>query len=656
MLLGRLGEAGFLILPAGIIKKEERSVKRLLCFLLAACLLLFAGCRPADVLSSALPAPGLPSPSPLPSPDGAQTAEPQGPSGAENTPAPSPSSGPPAQTPIAPQTPADSELVRVADYIPTIRQELHYATTGNYTQTKIYDFTDAYLRYGTIKKLQQACNALAEQGLGLKIWDGFRPVAAQARLWELCPDPTYVSHPVTGNRTHCRGNTVDVTLVDLATGEELPMPTGYDDFTAAADRDYSDCSPEAAANAQLLETTMESCGFRPYFNEWWHFTDTTDYPVEEFFDPAVPTLWIANCDEFISLRQSPGGAVLLRIPKGGTVKLRRWEGKYAFVRYGGQEGYVLTNYILPKEESYLSDCLETVVPTSSYSYEQLLADLSALKERHPGAVTAGSIGLTELGREIPVLCIGDPDNAEYHVLLQGAIHGREHLTAWLLMALADYWLDHGILGYGSICYHIIPMANPDGVTISQTAALGSEQQAIYQSDRENGYTAGSPSEYAAQWKANGKGVDINRNFPAGWELIESRSAPSSQQYRGSAPFSSREAAALRDYTLRFDFDATISYHATGSLIYYEYGSRQEANALSLSLGQAVSEVTGYELIDSSGVDGAGYKDWAIDELGIPSLTIEVGCEEAALAEREIASIFVRSQRVLPAIAQWLQRA
>ena len=308
------------------------------------------------------------------------------------------------------------------------------------------------------------------------------------------------------------------------------------------------------------------------------------------------------------------------------------------MRYGGQEGYVLTNYILPKEESYLSDCLETVVPTSSYSYEQLLADLSALKELHPGAVTAGSIGLTELGREIPVLCIGDPGNAEYHVLLQGAIHGREHLTAWLLMALADYWLDHGILGYGSICYHIIPMANPDGVTISQTAALGSEQQAIYQSDRENGYTAGSPNEYAAQWKANGKGVDINRNFPAGWELIESRSAPSSQQYRGRRAISEWEAAALRDYTLRFDFDATISYHATGSLIYYEYGSRQEANALSLSLGQAVSEVTGYELIDSSGVDGAGYKDWAIDELGIPSLTIEVGCEEAALAEREIASI------------------
>ena len=65
-------------------------------------------------------------------------------------------------------------------------------------------------------------------------------------------------------------------------------------------------------------------------------------------------------------------------------------------------------------------------------------------------------------------------NAQHHVLLQGAIHGREHLTAWLLMALADYWLDHGILGYGDVCYHIIPMINPDGVTLSQTQSLSSE--------------------------------------------------------------------------------------------------------------------------------------------------------------------------------------
>lgn len=183
--------------------------------------------------------------------------------------------------------PDDEDFVRIIDYIPTARVELAYATVNNFTGCQIYDFTDAYLRYGTVKKLVEASEELAEQGIGLIIWDGFRPVAAQAKLWEICPDPSFVSHPVTGKRTHCRGNTVDISLYDLETGEDLPVPTGYDNFTAYADRDYNDCSEDAAANARLLEQTMEKYGFTPYFAEWWHFTDTVDYPVDEFFNLAI---------------------------------------------------------------------------------------------------------------------------------------------------------------------------------------------------------------------------------------------------------------------------------------------------------------------------------------------------------------------------------
>lgn len=164
--------------------------------------------------------------------------------------------------------PDKEELVRVQDYIPEIRQALAYATVNNFSGQRIYDFTDAYLRYGTVEKLALVCQELAEQGIGLKIWDGFRPVAAQAKLWEICPDATFVSHPITGYRAHCRGNAVDVTMVDLETGKELPVPTGFDNFTVYADRDYSDCSKEAARNAMLLEETMEKYGFTPYFAEW----------------------------------------------------------------------------------------------------------------------------------------------------------------------------------------------------------------------------------------------------------------------------------------------------------------------------------------------------------------------------------------------------
>ncbi|MDO5545286.1 MAG: M15 family metallopeptidase [Eubacteriales bacterium] len=190
---------------------------------------------------------------------------------------------------ILPETtvpePAPEDLVRVADYIPGIYQELMYATDQNFTGQVIYDFSDAYLRYGTVKKLAAVCEDLAELELSIKIWDGFRPVSAQFRLWEVCPDPAFVANPQKGYSSHSRGNTVDVTLVGKD-GTELEMPTGFDNFTARADRDYSDCTEAAAAHAELLEILMEKHGFKGYSAEWWHFSDTEEYPVEENFSPA----------------------------------------------------------------------------------------------------------------------------------------------------------------------------------------------------------------------------------------------------------------------------------------------------------------------------------------------------------------------------------
>lgn len=194
---------------------------------------------------------------------------------------------------IAPTEPAllpepeDGELVRIIDYLPSVREELAYASEENFTGQQIYDFYNAYLRYGTVKKLAAASAELEEMGLGILIWDGFRPVSAQAALWDICPDARYVSHPVTGTRAHCRGNAVDLTLVDLETGEKLEMPTGFDDFSALADRNYSDCSDAAAENARLLEDIMKKHGFKPYSAEWWHYTDTVSYPVAEDFEPPV---------------------------------------------------------------------------------------------------------------------------------------------------------------------------------------------------------------------------------------------------------------------------------------------------------------------------------------------------------------------------------
>lgn len=185
---------------------------------------------------------------------------------------------------LPPEPESDEVFVRVLDYIPTAVQELRYATEDNFTGQVIYPFQDAYLRYGTVRKLKLVSEDLAELGLYIKIWDGFRPVSAQFTLWKVYPDPTYVANPNTGYSSHSRGNTIDLTLVD-ENGVELEMPTGFDDFSAKADRNYFDCTEAAANNAQLLEILMEKHGFVGYAGEWWHYSDTTSYLVENVFEP-----------------------------------------------------------------------------------------------------------------------------------------------------------------------------------------------------------------------------------------------------------------------------------------------------------------------------------------------------------------------------------
>lgn len=192
-------------------------------------------------------------------------------------------SEPPAQTQSLAE-PDVNEYVKIRDYIPDIVIDLKYATEDNFTGQVIYDFNEAYLHYGTVLKLMKVQEQLREQGYGLKIWDAYRPFYAQERLWEIYPNPTYVADPAKGRRGHNLGNTVDITLVYLD-GLEVPMPTGFDDFSTRADRDYSEIEEDLAANAMLLQETMYANGFTGYKGEWWDFTDTEFYADMEDFVP-----------------------------------------------------------------------------------------------------------------------------------------------------------------------------------------------------------------------------------------------------------------------------------------------------------------------------------------------------------------------------------
>lgn len=173
----------------------------------------------------------------------------------------------------------EAQLIDVHAVIPQIQVELKYATPDNFTGQIIYPFHNCLLLEETIAQLCKVQAVLEPMGLGLKIWDGFRPISAQWKFWELVPDPTYVYDPRKGGR-HPRGTAVDLTLISKE-GTELPMPSAFDDFSEKAHKDYKGATAEETANRELLRSVMEEHGFVGDKHEWWHFDliGWEDYPV-----------------------------------------------------------------------------------------------------------------------------------------------------------------------------------------------------------------------------------------------------------------------------------------------------------------------------------------------------------------------------------------
>lgn len=180
----------------------------------------------------------------------------------------------------------DNTLIDIHELNPRILLDIKYATADNFVGKAVYGTAHAYLCEPVAHKLDRVQQYLEKQGLGLKVWDAYRPVRVQRELWAIVPDERYVAHPDKGSN-HNRGAAVDVTLVDAA-GNELSMPTGFDDFTERAHHTYQDLNPEQIKNRAFLCDTMIAYGFKPLETEWWHFNDNDahlyawlDIPFEE---------------------------------------------------------------------------------------------------------------------------------------------------------------------------------------------------------------------------------------------------------------------------------------------------------------------------------------------------------------------------------------
>lgn len=299
--------------------------------------------------------------------------------------------------------------------------------------------------------------------------------------------------------------------------------------------------------------------------------------------------------------------------------------------------------------------------SSLYTYGEFQRDMAALQKNAGAALRVDEIGQTVDGNKLYDFRVGNP-SAERHLLVFGGIHAREYITAQLVMRqLVQLLSDQSTNGsYENIAVrellsnteiHFIPMANPDGIGISQLGLEGLRTEAVRETVRQIAEKDGKAltESYLRQWKSNANGVDLNRNFDARWESYNDHLGhASADHYKGTAPECELESKALADLTRQFQFDATLSYHTQGEVIYWNFGQEGELKNMSLLLANRVSELTGYRLDGNfQALDTAGYKDWAISKLGIPSLTIEAGHGGNPVDPAQMDEIWRENRDVVP---------
>ncbi|MFC6996535.1 M15 family metallopeptidase [Rufibacter roseus] len=172
------------------------------------------------------------------------------------------------------------ELVELKSYIPSLVLDIKYATSDNLVKEPVYKLATAYARKPVADALKKIQAELKPLGLGLKIYDGYRPYKVTEIFFRKVKKKAYVANPKDGSR-HNRGCAVDLTLIDLKTGKELEMPTPYDATVVQSHPNYPHVTAEAKKNRALLIKVMERNGFKVFHTEWWHydFNDWKSYPL-----------------------------------------------------------------------------------------------------------------------------------------------------------------------------------------------------------------------------------------------------------------------------------------------------------------------------------------------------------------------------------------
>ncbi len=316
-----------------------------------------------------------------------------------------------------------------------------------------------------------------------------------------------------------------------------------------------------------------------------------------------------------------------------------------------------------------------VVDTSveQYTYEMMEEDLRELCERYPDLARMASAGKSADGRELWVLDIGKKRAAK-QIFISAGIHGRESLTPMLAMKMAEYALVNyytegedgvALADVAEDClFRLVPMVNPDGVAISQMGMDGirsEELKALVASiyDADNTYqsyrdTYENREEYLKRWKANARGVDLNRNFPIVYwsEMKTGIGHPSSQKYKGPSAGSEPETQAVMKLLQELSAPAcVISLHSQGEILYWDCGQEGSVREENQKLAEKLSQLTGYAPVNRFTNPDATLDDWATLEQGVPAVTVETGKGSVPLPREQFDEIWNRTKDLWKVLAE-----
>lgn len=255
------------------------------------------------------------------------------------------------------------------------------------------------------------------------------------------------------------------------------------------------------------------------------------------------------------------------------------------------------------------------------------------------------IGESVLGK--PIYSVSFDFGKKECVLFQGAIHAREHITCDLLVKMifevSLNFEKYEKLQTPNIIF--VPLANPDGADIVVHGISKIKNLKV----RKFLKKINNNSLNFSLFKANANGVDLNTNFDARWGTgKENVFHPSTEGFVGPFPMSEPCTKALELLTRKVKPVFTVSYHSKGEVIYHDFFCKKEHQKRDKKVAKIVARATGYKLASSQNSSSGGFKDWCIQNFGIPAVTIEVGSERLShpIGEKHLKGIFKKNVKIL----------